>query len=201
MSSPLLVAFLTFAVATLFTPGPNNIMLMTSGVNFGFRRTLPHMLGVAIGFSAMVMLVGVGLGAVLTTHPLLYTGLKYVGAIYLLYLAFAIARSGGAGRIAATGGGRPMGFLGGAAFQWINAKGWVMAVGAVTTYAGIADYPRNIAVIGVIFLVLGLASSATWLVFGSALRHLLGSPRALRVFNVTMGLLLAASLVPVLWEG
>lgn len=201
MSSPLFAAFLTFAVATLFTPGPNNIMLMASGVNFGFRRTLPHMLGVAIGFSAMVMLIGTGLGAVFKAYPWLYTALKYAGAAYLLYLAWAIASSGGAGRIEGAGRGRPMSFIGGVAFQWVNAKGWVMAVGAITTYAGIADYPANIALLGGVFLLLGLASSATWLVFGTGLRHVLESPRGLRIFNVTMGLLLAASLVPVLWEG
>jgi threonine/homoserine/homoserine lactone efflux protein len=201
MSSPLFIAFLTFGVAAAFTPGPNNVMLLASGVNFGFVRTLPHIMGVGIGFSVMVMLIGVGLGAVFVLYPVLHTLLKYAGAAYLLYLAWAIARSGGAGGIDAGGAGRPMSFFGSAAFQWVNVKGWIIALGAVTTYAGIAEYPANIIVLGLVFFVLGLASAATWTAFGSSLRHVLESPRALRLFNVTMGLLLAGSLVPVLWEG
>jgi threonine/homoserine/homoserine lactone efflux protein len=201
MSSQLFAAFLVFGAAAAFTPGPNNVMLLASGVNFGFVRTLPHIMGVGVGFSVMIMLIGVGLGAMFVRYPILHTLLKYAGAAYLLYLSWAIARSGGAGGIDTGSAGRPMSFFGSAAFQWVNVKGWIIALGAVTTYAGIAEYPTNIIIQGLAFCVLGLASAATWAAFGSSLRYVLETPKALRVFNVAMGLLLAASLVPVLWEG
>ena len=198
MSSQLLAAFVVFAIATLFTPGPNNVMLMTSGLNFGFVRTLPHAFGVVLGFGFLVLVVGLGLGAFFEAYPALYTTIKFVGAAYLLYLAWMIARSG-----PATGGarGRPLSFLEGAAFQWVNAKGWVMAVGAVTTYAAMAPFPLNILLIAGIFAGFGILSSWTWLLFGTSLRPIISDPRKVRVFNVVMALALAASLIPVFLEG
>ena len=133
MSHQLLLAFVVFALATLFTPGPNNIMLMTSGLNFGFARTLPHCFGVSLGFGFMVLVVGFGLGALFAAYPVLYQVLKYVGAAYLLYLAWRIATATG---VHGDSRARPFTFFQAAAFQWVNAKGWVMAVGAVTAYAG-----------------------------------------------------------------
>ena len=198
MASELFFAFIVFAVATLFTPGPNNIMLMTSGLNFGFARTLPHALGVSIGFGFMVATVGIGLGAVFAAYPLLYQILKYAGAAYLLYLAWRIATAVG---VHGEGRGRPFTFLQAAAFQWVNAKAWVMAVGAVTAYAGLAAYPANVAFIGGMFAVLGTVSSLTWLTFGTALKRLVSDPRAVRIFNLVMATLLAASLIPVFLEG
>jgi threonine/homoserine/homoserine lactone efflux protein len=195
--SDLAWALLGFVVVTLFTPGPNNTMLMTSGLNFGFRRGLPHLWGVALGFAAMVLAVGLGLGAVFQLYPALYALLKYVGGVYLLYLAWQIASAGppeerGAER------GRPITFLQGAAFQWLNPKGWVMAVGAVSTYATVATFPNNVLLIALLFGSLGVLSSATWLGFGTGLRRLFKNPLALRVVNVGMALLLAASLWPIL---
>lgn len=199
MSTELLLAFLTFAVATLFTPGPNNVMLMASALNFGFRRTLPHLLGVVIGFSLLVALVGFGLGRVFLEYPVAYTALKYAGVAYLLYLAFAIARSGPVDAGTATRG-RPMSFFGAAMFQWVNVKGWVIAVGAITTFAGLAPFPSNVAIQAGLLFAVGLCSSATWAAFGSGLRRVLSTPRAVRVFNIAMALALVVSLVPVLWE-
>jgi threonine/homoserine/homoserine lactone efflux protein len=145
----------------------------------------------------MVLAVGVGLGAVFQAYPAAYTVLKYVGAAYLIYLAWQIATSG---PIDESGGtrGRPITFLEGAAFQWLNPKGWVMAVGAVTTYAAVAAFPFNMLLMALLFGALGVLSSATWLGFGSILKSLLGSPRAVRAVNVIMALLLVASLWPVL---
>lgn len=197
MSAEVMVAFLAFAVVTLFTPGPNNVMLLTSGVNFGFRRTVPHMLGVAIGFSVLVALVGLGLGTLFEAVPVLYTLLRIAGVAYLLYLAWAIAWSGPV-EGAAPERGRPLSFVGAALFQWVNVKGWVIAVGAITTYAAVAPFPGNVFVQAGVLLAIGLCSSATWAAFGSALRRLLATPRAVRVFNVTMALALVASLYPVL---
>jgi threonine/homoserine/homoserine lactone efflux protein len=198
MSHQLLAAFVVFAIATLFNPGPNNIMLMTSGLNFGFARTLPHAFGVALGFGFLVLVVGLGLGAVFAAYPAIYAVLKFAGAAYLLYLAWRIAI---AGPVAGSARGRPLTFLEGAAFQWINPKGWVMAIGAVTAYAAIARFPLNIVLIAAIFTGFGTLSSWTWLLFGTGLKAVVTDPEKVRVFNIVMALALAASLVPVFLEG
>ena len=196
MSSELLWALLLFVVVTLFTPGPNNTMLMTTGLNFGFRRGLPHLWGVALGFAVMVLAVGLGLGAVFQAYPAAYTVLKYAGAAYLLYLAWQIATAGEFKEGAASG--QPITFLEAAAFQWLNPKGWVMAVGAVSTYAAVAVFPFNMLLMAGLFGSLGTLSSATWLGFGTGLKRVLTSPGAVRAVNITMALLLVASLWPIL---
>lgn len=197
MSQPLFLAFIVFAAVTLFTPGPNNIMLMASGLNFGMRRTWPHVVGVSFGFAFLVVAMGLGLGAVFTAYPVLQTVLKYAGAAYLVYLAVAIARSSPADPDAAVQG-RPMTFFGAALFQWVNVKGWVIAIGSITAYSAIADYPWNVLIQASLLLAIGLASSTSWALFGSALQSLVKSPAAYRVFNVAMAVLLLASLYPVL---
>jgi len=197
MQSELIWALLVFVVVTLFTPGPNNAMLMTSGLNFGFRRGLPHLWGVALGFAVMVLAVGVGLGAVFQAYPAVYTVVRYVGALYLLYLAWHIATAG-AVEESGDARGRPIRFLEAAAFQWLNPKGWVMAVGAVSAYAAVAQFPFNVLLIAFLFGSLGILSSATWLGFGTGLKRLLTSPRAVHTVNVIMALLLVASLWPIL---
>lgn len=196
----LLVALAVFCLVTLFTPGPNNLMLMTSGLNFGVRRGVPHMLGVVLGFSLMVLIVGLGLGAIFESWPLLYLVLKYAGAAYLLYLAWqiAVAEPPAPGTDSARS---PIGFFQAAAFQWVNPKAWVMAVGAVSTYAAVAPFPLNVVVIAALFGVFGLASSGTWLGFGAALQRVLKDPHAVRVFNIVMALLLVASLYPIFADG
>jgi threonine/homoserine/homoserine lactone efflux protein len=200
MSQQLTLAFVLFAVACCFTPGPNNAMLLTSGLNYGFRRTLPHVLGVTFGYGFLVAIMGIGFGAIVSAYPTLYTLLKYVGAAYMLYLAWAIATSGGIDDQGEKRG-RPMTFLGGAVFQWVNVKGLIMSIGAVTTYSAIAPYPYNIIALSLIFTLTGFFSSTSWTLFGTGLRGLLSTPRAIRIFNVTMALLLVASLYPVLFEG
>lgn len=196
MSMQLLAAFLAFAVVALFTPGPNNVMLMASGLNYGAQRTIPHMAGVAFGFAFMVFVVGLGFGAVFSAWPALYTVLKFAGAAYLIYLAWEIARAGppDAGKGAR---GKPLTIWQAAAFQWVNPKGWVIAVGTVTAYASLAEFPANIVLMAAILCAVGIASSATWVMFGTTLRRFVHSPRAVRVFNVTMAVLLVASLYPV----
>jgi len=189
-----------FAIVTLFTPGPNNVMLLSSGLNFGVRRTLPHVAGVTIGFAVMVAAAGLGFGAVFATYPVLQTVLKYAGAAYLVYLALAIGLSrapepGDAGRR------KPMTFLGAAAFQWVNVKGWVMIIGTITAYAAMATYPWNILTQAGIFLCFGFLSSLTWALFGRWLQPLVKSPWRVRAINWSMAALLLASLYPVLAEG
>jgi threonine/homoserine/homoserine lactone efflux protein len=198
ISRELFFAFVLFAAVMFFTPGPNNIMVMSSGLTYGFRRTLPHILGVVVGFAFMVGAVGLGFGTVFLAFPILQTILKYVGAAYLIYLAVMIAMAGPPKPGEASRG--PLTFWQGAMFQWVNVKGWVAIIGTITAYAGIAKFPLNIVLQVLIFLLMGTASITTWTLFGSALRPFLTSPRLVRVFNIAMALLLLASLYPVFME-
>jgi threonine/homoserine/homoserine lactone efflux protein len=175
-------------------------MLLSSGLTYGFRPTVPHILGITFGFAFMVGAVGVGLGAIFLAYPILQTILKWGGVAYLVYLAAAIALSD---PVKPEQGGRrkgPMTFFGAAMFQWINAKGWVMVISTITAYAAIATFPLNIAIQVAISLVLGALSCSAWAMFGSALRPLLSSPGVVRIFNIVMAILLLASLIPVLME-
>jgi len=199
MSHSLLIAFVMFATVMYFTPGPNNIMLLSTAVTYGFRRSLPHIAGITLGFAFMIGAVGLGLGAMFIAYPVLQTILKYAGAAYLIYLAAAIAMSGPLkpGQDNQRG---PMTFWGAAMFQWINAKGWVVVIGTITTYAAIASFPWNIAIQVAISLLLGTLSCVTWALFGSSLRPLLTSERTVRAFNIVMAILLLASLYPVFMD-
>jgi threonine/homoserine/homoserine lactone efflux protein len=196
MSHSLLIAFVIFATVMFFTPGPNNIMLLSSGLTYGFRRTLPHVAGITIGFAFMIGAVGLGLGTIFITYPVLQTILKYAGVAYLIYLAAAIAMSGPVTRDRDNARG-PMTFWGAAMFQWINVKGWVMVIGTITAYAGIAGFPWNIVIQVMLSLLLGALSCSAWALFGSALRPILTSRKAVRAFNIVMAILLLASLYPV----
>ncbi|NBA96704.1 LysE family translocator [Pseudomonas sp. R5(2019)] len=195
LSINLLSAFALFAFVSSITPGPNNTMLLASGVNFGFRRTIPHAVGISVGFMVMVMAVGFGLGEVFKAFPMTYEVLRYVGAAYLLYLAYKIATSGPlATEMAASR--QPMGFWGAAAFQWVNPKAWVMAVGAITTYTPSQGYIFNVITIAVVFALINMPAVCVWAGFGSALRNVLQNPRWLMVFNLLMAALLVLSLYP-----
>ena len=198
MSLSLLGPLAMFALVSSITPGPNNVMLASSGLNFGFRRSVPHLLGVNLGFTLMIFLVGIGLGSVFQQVPQLYTVLKYAGAAYLLYLAWKIANSGsmddGETR------GKPFTFLQAAAFQWVNPKAWVMAVGVVATYTPQNGFVANLVIATVVCGVVNLPSIGIWVTFGTALRRVLHRPWAIRAFNVSMALLLVASLYPVALE-
>jgi threonine/homoserine/homoserine lactone efflux protein len=198
MSNSLLIAFVLFAAVMFFTPGPNNIMVMSSGLTYGFRRTLPHIAGVVIGFAFMVGAVGLGFGTIFIAFPVLQVILKYAGAAYLIYLAVMIALSGPP-KPGETGR-RPLTFWQGAMFQWVNVKGWVAVIGTITAYAGIANFPFNIVIQVLTFLAMGAASITIWTLFGSALRPFLTSPQAVRGFNIAMALLLLASLYPVFMD-
>ncbi|MCQ4270051.1 LysE family translocator [Pseudomonas kuykendallii] len=196
MSPDLLVALIAFAFVTSVTPGPNNMMLLASGVNFGVRRTLPHMLGISLGFMLLVIAVGLGLGQLFERVPLLFTALRYLGAAYMLYLAWRIAGSA-APQTRADARGKPFTFLQAAAFQWVNPKAWIMAIGAITTYAPQENFIINVLLIAALFALINCPSVGLWTVAGSLLRRWLERPRILRVFNVGMALLLVASLYPI----
>lgn len=199
LSLDLLLGFALFALVTSITPGPNNTMLLASGVNFGFNRTIPHMLGITCGFFVLVVAVGFGLGAVFQTYPLLYTVLRYVGAAYLLYLAWKIAHSGPVSD-SAKGEAKPISYLGAAAFQWVNPKAWIMAIGAISTYTPMQGYFTNVIVIAAVFALINLPSVGVWAACGTLLRKVLKDRRWLRLFNWSMAALLVASLYPILLE-
>jgi threonine/homoserine/homoserine lactone efflux protein len=195
MTYELIPALSAFAFVTSVTPGPNNLMLMTSGANYGFRRTIPHMLGVAIGFTIMVVLVGIGLMGLFDAYPVSHTVLKVAGITYLLWLAWKIANSG----MPETSGrdGKPMTWIQGAAFQWVNPKAWQMALTAITLYA--PDRTMwSVLMVAVIFGAINLPTVSSWTVLGQQMNRVLSSPKRLRMFNVTMALLLVGSVLAVL---
>ena len=196
MTTELLLAFIAFAFVTSVTPGPNNMMLLASGVNFGLRRSLPHMFGISLGFMLLVASVGLGLGQLFEQVPLLYSVLRYIGAAYLLYLAWKIANSG-APDSQSNVAGKPFSFLQAAAFQWVNPKAWIMAIGAITTYTPQENFVVNVLLIAALFALVNCPSVGLWTVAGSLLRNWLSNARALRVFNIGMALLLVASLYPI----
>lgn len=189
------MALTIFALVTSVTPGPNNLMLLASGVNFGFRRSIPHMLGIGAGFTLMLVLVGFGLGQIFVTYPPLFVGLKYAGGLYMLYLAWKIAHSGpiDGGKQNAT----PMTFVQAAAFQWVNPKAWVMAVGAMAAYTVPAQFALSVLVVAAIFGLVNVPSISVWTLFGTVLRRWLSDSKALRIFNWTMAGLLVLSLWPI----
>ncbi len=200
-SSDLLLAFSLFALISSITPGPNNTMLLASGAAFGFRRTLPHMLGVTGGFFLMVLSIGLGFGALFRTFPGLHDWLRYLGAAYLVYLAWRIAGASPAARDEGRRGAQPLGFLGAAAFQWVNPKAWTMAVAAVSTYTPQQGYLLNVCVISALFAVINLPCVGLWAGCGSLIRRTLDDPARQRGFNRAMAVLLLASLYPMLGQG
>jgi threonine/homoserine/homoserine lactone efflux protein len=196
----LIITSLPFLASMGFTPGPNNILVAGSGVNFGFRATVPHILGVTVGYPLMLLLVGVGLAQIFTELPGVHAALKYVCIVYLLYLAWRIARAPVLDTETRRSA-RPLTFLQAAAFQWVNGKGWVVALSAVTTYTVVnSTLTLQILALAALALLVTLASVSCWTLFGALLRQYLHTERRRRGFNYLMALLLAASILPVLWE-
>ncbi len=198
MSSDIFTALVIFAFVSSVTPGPNNLMLMASGANFGVWRTVPHMLGISCGFGLMVLLVGVGLIRVFDTFPLVYTVLKILSLGYLLFLAWKIAQAQPLGQ--GRGAARPMTFLQAASFQWVNPKAWSMALTAISLYAPDASL-RAFALVAAVFVVVNLPSVMLWAMMGRQLARLLQAPKRLRVFNWGMAALLIASTLPAILPG
>jgi threonine/homoserine/homoserine lactone efflux protein len=191
----LILAIALFAFSSGITPGPNNIMLMTSGVNFGIRSSIPHLLGICLGFPLMVLAIGLGLSQVFQRYPLLHLVIKCVGVAYLLYLAWMIAGSNS--KLEGKTGAAPLSFLQAAAFQWVNPKGWIMAVGAVANFTSLQQaLTPQVITIATVFLCTAFPCALVWLGFGVALKRLLKNARQQKIFNVSMALLLVASIVP-----
>ena len=191
MTYDLYFGLAAFAFVSSVTPGPNNLMLMASGANFGFRRTLPHMLGVAIGFTFMVGLVGLGLMQLFDLWPPLYTVLKVASVAYLLYLAWKLANAAPMGDASAET--HPMSFFQAALFQWVNPKAWAMALTAISVYAPARDV-ASVLVVAAIFGAINLPTVSSWTVLGQQMRRILRDQRHMRMFNIGMALLLVGSL-------
>jgi threonine/homoserine/homoserine lactone efflux protein len=194
------MALQVFAAIAAYTPGPNNTLLMASGVNFGFRRSLPLVFGVGIGFPLMIGLVGLGLGKVFDNYASLYTVLKYAGAAYMLYLAWKIATSKPA-TANSDSDAKPLSFLQMALFQWVNPKGWIMAVTALSAYTTANSYYTGVAVVVATFVFMGFTSASAWALFGAGLKQVMTDVRYYRAINFGLAVLLVASLVPMLMAG
>jgi threonine/homoserine/homoserine lactone efflux protein len=187
-------SFFVFAFVAAVTPGPGNVMLTAAGANAGIRRGLPCLFGIDAGMGLMMFAVAFGLGTVVLGYPVVAVAMKWCGAAFLLWLAWKIATARGG----ASADARPVGFVEAALLQWVNPKAWLVSTSAAGTYlqAGASPLLLALSMTG-LFLAAALPSGFVWLAFGTALRRVLSSPRRLRAFNVTMGLLLAASVVPI----
>ena len=197
-----LIAASLFSFVSSITPGPNNMMMLASGVNFGFRRSVPHWLGICGGFTFMLSAVGLGLHTLLAEHPALYDVLRYAGAAYLVWMAWRLATASAASTAPddETPGTnvRPLGVLAAAAFQWVNPKAWVMAVTAMSTYLPARAQAIDVLALALLFGLINLPCVACWAGGGAALRRFLQDPLRLRIFNISMALALLASLYPML---
>lgn len=196
MTTEIFLSLLLFAFTTSVTPGPNNMMLLASGVNFGFVRTIPHMLGIELGFASVLAAVGFGLGALFAALPVVYLVLKIAGGLYLLWIAWQIGRSRSLGNGRSTGA--PMGFWAAAAFQWVNPKAWVMSVSAMAAFADPDHLVLTVGIVTFAFAVLAFPCQGVWAGFGAGLRDWLSHPVRLKWFNISMAVLLVASLWPML---
>ena len=195
----LVLPIFLFAFAAAITPGPNNIMIMASGLNFGTARSLPHLLGICIGFPVMIVLIGTGFGIVFQTYPFIHEVIKVVGIFYLVYLAWRIANAGNNSQTAKPG--KPFTFLQSAFFQWVNPKAWIMASSAIAAYTSMGqDIFLEVLLIAFIFFLVAFPSAGSWLIFGASMQRFLRKPAYQNAFNVSMALLLIVSIIPVVIE-
>jgi threonine/homoserine/homoserine lactone efflux protein len=195
----LFLAVLFFAFSTTITPGPNNVMIMSSGVNYGIKASMPHWLGICLGFPLMVMLVGLGFGVIFERYPHLHQLIKAAGIAYLLWLAWHIATA--EPKAIKQGTRKPFSFIQAVLFQWVNGKAWVMATGAVAAFTSVGGvFWIDVSIITLAFLLMAFPCVGLWLVCGAALRKVLTKPLFQRIFNISMAVILVLSIVPVLAE-
>ena len=197
MTQEIILAFAAFAFVSSITPGPNNLMLMSSGANFGFKMTVPHLLGVVVGFAIMIELVGLGVMQLFNAFPVTYDILKVVSIVYLLYLAYKIATATPSESKESAGKIKPFSFIQAALFQWVNPKAWTMALTAVSVYAPEQNL-LTVTIISVIFAVVGFPCVVSWIVLGQKMQSILSQPSHMQKFNWAMAGLLVISIVPAL---
>ena len=198
MTTELLVALAAFAFVSSITPGPNNLMLMTSGINFGFRLTVPHMLGVSLGFTLMIALIGLGVMTLIEAIPGSMMFITVASGLYLLYIAWKIATTTTAPAAKVSGGAKskPFTFIQAALFQWVNPKAWTMALTAISAYAPKSQGWVGVFIVAGVFGFINLPSTGAWAVMGAKMRRFLSDPVRLKTFNVVAAVLLVASLYP-----
>lgn len=193
------LVILIFAVSTSITPGPNNLMIMASGLNYGIKNSLPHLFGICIGFPTMLILVGLGFSAVFEKYPLIHEIIKILGVVYLLYLAWCVFSS--SATLSGNVKTKPFSFIQAVSFQWVNPKAWVMATGAISAYTSVSsDFFSQVTDIALVFFIIAFPCVGTWLCFGAVLKKYLKSKKHQKIFNLSMALLLIGSAVPVLKE-
>lgn len=194
-----LQSLVLFVLVAAFTPGPNNIMIMASGLNFGTRRSFPHLLGICFGVPTLIIALGLGLAQLFETLPLVHEVIRVIGLAYLLYLAWRIATAPAPGEV--DGRGRPFTFVEAALFQWVNPKAWIMGSGAIAAFTNQAqDMAPQIILMGLVFLLLTAPAVACWMMLGRFLQKLIRKASYRRFFNISMAFLLLLSIAPVLWE-
>ena len=193
-------SLIPFAIAAAFTPGPNNIMIMASGLNFGWRASMPHLFGICFGFPSMFLAVGFGLGYLFERFVLLHEFVQIAGILYLLYLSWRIATAAPI-NLDAKQASRPLSFIQAALFQWVNPKAWITGTSAIAAYTTIgADLAVQILLVGLVFFVMTFPSAGVWMLFGAGLKKILSDPMHQKAFNVTMAMVLAASVAPIAWS-
>ena len=195
----LITALIAFAFVSSVTPGPNNLMLMTSGINYGFARSIPHMMGIGVGFIVMLVLVGLGLGQVFIALPVTYQILKIISIFYLTYLAFKIATAKPPQTKNDRHSSKPFSFIQAALFQWVNPKAWVMTITAISTYMPEASLFLSVMIVAIIFGLVMLPAISLWAFLGAQMQRFLNKPKMLRSFNIMAAILLMASLYPVIF--
>lgn len=194
-----LLPVLLFSVSSSLTPGPNNFMLLSSGLNHGVKKTMPHFLGICIGFPIMVMIVALGFGAIFVKHLWIKEALKYIGSAYMLFLAWQIYQSSGSQK-SEQGTRKPFRFYQAVLFQWVNPKAWLMAVGAISIFTLSQNYLMNAVAISTIFFLVFIPCGIVWLLFGKFLQNILTKPGDQKIFNIVMALSLVASIVLIFIE-
>jgi len=192
----LILSLLSFSISMAITPGPNNVMVTASGVNFGYKKTLPHILGITFGFPVMIVLIGLGLGSVFKSLPVIHHILKYIGATYLLYLAWKIATFSSFNNNGERN--KPFTFWQAVIFQWVNPKAWVIAVGAIAAFTSVGrDVFGEVLLIAFVFCIVCFPCVSLWAFLGTNIKRLLTTDYYRKVFNISMASLLVLSLLPV----
>jgi threonine/homoserine/homoserine lactone efflux protein len=195
----LIAAIFLFAIATSVSPGPNNIMVMSSGANYGIKQSFPMLAGICIGFPVMVITIGLGMGSIFKLYPEILIAMNIVGTLYLLYLAYLIGTA--SPQSIENNNSKPLTFVQAALFQWVNPKAWIMATGAVSAYVTSQSDPFNqIILIALVFFVISLPSVGVWLIFGVSLKSFMANRHKQKIFNMFMSMLLILSLLPALFS-
>jgi threonine/homoserine/homoserine lactone efflux protein len=197
-TNTMLFSIATFTLSTVLSPGPNNIMLLSSGLTFGYKKTIPHILGVALGFPFMVIIIGLGLGVVFDSYPIIFIILKYIGILYLFWMAYKIANN--KSTLNTNDKFKPFTFIQSAIFQWLNPKAWLMAITSISVFVTSANYStKQVFIISFIYLLSGIISTNTWTLGGIMLKKFITNEKMVRIFNIIMAILLIVSVLPLIF--